>query len=151
MALTRTQINDYVTKMQGSSDLGPGGVMHLKDVLNALNGAMLVDAPSNGTTYGRNNGAWSAISAGAGNSQIIPLDFAFNEYKASNGASISWINALRPPVMQVLTPVGMDPDEMMLYAFTAQLSGITTGVGGTVTVHTSTGYSGQLDVALIGV
>lgn len=158
MALTRTQINDYVAKMHGSSDLGSGGVLALKDVLNALNGELLEEAPIDGNQYGRENGAWTVVTGGGGNAVQVPVVFglSFSDKAQTVVTGQSWVLDLTEPtpsniVGTVVCPSGVDPDEMYLYDFQVVISDLVTGIGFTVTVYSAPEAQGTYDVMCIGV
>jgi hypothetical protein len=130
----------------GARDLTPG----TREALRELFGAVFEDAPSDGNQYGREDGDWTVISASAVNATLVTLNFVVNNYKATDTVSVPWADSANPPVLQVVTPAGMDADEMMLYAFQAHVSNIVDGVGFDVSCYTSTGFDGFLTVSVIG-
>lgn len=143
--LTDADIREGLAK--ASFDLRPGS----REALRQLFGAVFEDAPSDGSQYAREDGTWTVVTAGAGNKILVPISFAFDQYKASNAVSVAWASTTSPPVLTIITPTGMDPDEMMLYDFQAHVSDIVDGASFTITVYTNTGYSGDLNVMCVGV
>lgn len=143
--LSDTEIREGLAK--ASFDLRPGS----RETLRELFGAVFEDAPSDGSQYAREDGAWTVVTAGAGNKLLVPITFAFDRYKASNAVTATWASNTSPPVLTIITPTGMDPDEMMLYGFQAHVSDIVDGAGFTITVYTNAGYSGDLNVMCVGV
>lgn len=63
MALTRTQIDAIVAKIQGSRDLSSGGVLALKEVLNALNDELTAQAAVTREVFAYKSSDQTAIGA----------------------------------------------------------------------------------------
>ena len=61
---------------------------NLQDQIDAFEGDPLDDAPSDGSTYGRKDGAWEAITAGSGDVEEAPKDGT--PYSRQDG---TWVSA----------------------------------------------------------
>ena len=61
---------------------------NLQDQIDAFDGDALDDAPSDGSTYGRKDGAWEAITAGSGDVEEAPKDGT--PYSRQDG---TWVSA----------------------------------------------------------
>lgn len=92
---------------------------------------------------------------GSGNSVTTVVSFG-GGVTYSDKASVvvtgqAWVTATSEIIAQVLTPAGVDPDEMYLLNFRTVISDLVPGVGFTVTVYTETWAVGDYDVMCIGV
>lgn len=132
MALTRTEINQIVAKMQTSADLGAGGISALKEVLNGIN---LGDAPEDGTTYGREDGEWVAVAAGGGNSVTVTVDFgaSFSQYAETVVTGQTWVTAGSEITATPLASHGQEM-EVAVLSFQPVVTNIVAGTGFTLAV-----------------
>ena len=104
--------------------------LYSKDSVDDLLAAKLSDAPVDGDTYGRKDGAWAVVSGGGG--------LTINDL--SNGAT-STLNATVPTTGQALTYDGTD----LKWASVAPLASPT--FTGTVTIPAGASISGYLTTA----
>lgn len=149
MPLSRTEVNQIVAKMQTSADLSAGGIAALKEVLNGIN---LGDAPEDGTTYGREDGEWVAISSGGANSTTVIVNFGpdFTDKASATVTGQTWVTANSCIVPQAVVAAGVDPDEMYLLDLKPQISNRVAGVGFTLTVYSQPEARGGYSFMCIG-
>lgn len=95
-----------------------------------------------------------AISGGGGggNSVTATVNFgaSFTD-KAQTVVAAPWAIAGTEIVAHVMTPAGVDPDEMYLLDFKPVISDLNPGVGFTVTLYSEPEATGSYDVMCVGV
>lgn len=111
-----------------------------------------------GTNISITNGAGSiTINAsgggGSGNSVTAACDFgaSFTDKAQTVVTGQAWVTSTSEIVAQVLTPSGVDPDELRLLDMKAVISDLVVGTGFTVTLYSEAEAKGAYDVMCIGV
>lgn len=91
--------------------------------------------------------------SGGGNGVLAEVDFgaSFTDKASVQVTGQSWVTANSKIVAQVLTPSGVDPDEMSLLDIRPVISGINPGVGFTVTAYSRPEAKGAYQVMCMGV
>lgn len=91
--------------------------------------------------------------SGGGNSVTVTLPFgaSFTDKAQTVVTGQTWVAADSEIVPQVLTPSGVDPDEMRLLDFKAVISDLVAGTGFTVTLYSEPEAKGDYSVMCIGV
>ena len=95
----------------------------------------------------------AVASLGITYAETITADFgsSYSDKKQVVVTGRTWVTASTVFIPQVLTPSGMDTDEMYLYKFRIEISDKVVGIGYTVTVYTETEYTGTVQVMLIAI
>ena len=95
----------------------------------------------------------AVASLGITYAETITADFgsSYSDKKQVVVTGRTWVTASTVFIPQVLTPSGMDTDEMYLYKFRVEISDKVVGDGYTVTVYTETEYTGTIQVMLIAI
>lgn len=95
----------------------------------------------------------AAGGPGSGNSLIVTLDFGstFTDKIQAVVTGLTWVTATSKIVAHVLTPSGVDADEMILLDIKTIISDIVPGVGFTITLYSKAEAKGQYDVACISI
>lgn len=90
---------------------------------------------------------------GGGNSVTVPVNFgaSFTDRADTVVTGQSWVATTSEIVVQILTPAGVDPDEMRLLAMRAEISALVAGTGFTVSVFSEPEAKGSYDVMCVGV
>ncbi len=105
-------------------------------------------------------GAGLSISGGALNVSVagansLTLTLAFGASFTDKAQTVvvgqAWVTANSEIIPQVLTPAGVDPDEMRLLNFKPVISDLVAGVGFTVTLYSEPEAKGNYDVMCVGV
>ncbi|TXH14230.1 MAG: hypothetical protein E6R03_09750 [Hyphomicrobiaceae bacterium] len=102
-----------------------------------------------------NTGGTSAFAGGGGggNSVAVTLDFgaSFTDKAQTVVSGQSWVGSGSEIVAMVLTPSGVDPDEVRLLDFKPIISDLVAGTGFTVTLYSDAEAKGTYTVMCIGV
>ena len=119
--------------------------MTARNPLVIINGAVQ-ELPSGDTVNGAGGG-------GGGNSVTATVDFGgtFSDKAQVVVTGQSWVTSGSEIVPQVLTPTGIDPDEMYLLNFKVVISDLVVGVGFTVTLYSTAQAKGTYSIMCIGV
>lgn len=103
-------------------------------------------------------GTWVAVTVGgggggSGNSVTAACDFgaSFADKAQTVVTGQAWVAADSEIVASVLTPSGVDPDEMYLLDIKPVISDLVAGVGFTVTLYSQPEATGSYDVMCIGI
>lgn len=119
---------------------------------------VLNETPADGDslTYDSETGAWSSGAGGpaaAGNSVTAAMSFGvnFTDKAETVVTGQTWVKADTEIVAQVLTPAGVDPDEIRLLDFKPVISNLVVGTGFTVTLYSEPEAKGSYSVMCIGV
>ena len=103
-------------------------------------------------------GTWVAVTVGgvaggSGNSVTAACDFgaSFADKAQTVVTGQAWVTATSEVVASVLTPAGIDPDEMYLLDIKPVISDLVAGVGFTVTLYSQPEATGSYDVMCIGI
>lgn len=93
------------------------------------------------------------ISGGGGNLVTTTLAFgvSFTDKSQTVFTGEAWVTANSEIIAQVLTPTGVDPDEMRLLDFKPVISDLVAGDGFTVTLYSEPEAKGDYSVMCIGV
>ena len=97
-------------------------------------------------------GSGDLVISGGGNAVAVAVDFgATRTDKAQTVVTgQAWVEADSVITAQVLTPTGVDPDEMYLLDFKPQISALVAGVGFTVTLYSQPQALGSYTVNCMG-
>lgn len=97
--------------------------------------------------------ASSGGGGGGGNSVTATLAFggSFTDKAQTAVTGQTWVTANSEIIPQVLTPSGVDPDEMRLLDFKAVISDLIAGTGFTVTLYSEPEAKGNYSVMCVGV
>jgi hypothetical protein len=95
----------------------------------------------------------SLPGSGSGNAVAASLAFGatFTDKAQTVLTGLTWVAADSKIVPSVLTPSGVDPDEMYLLDFRPYISNLVAGVGFTVTLYSQPRARGTYTVNCIGV
>lgn len=90
---------------------------------------------------------------GSGNSVTVTCDFgaSFTDKAQTIVTGKTWVTSGSEIIAQVLTPSGVDPDEIRLLGFNPVISDLVVGDGFTVTLFSEPEAKGTYDVMCIGV
>lgn len=90
--------------------------------------------------------------SGGGNSTIVSLDFGadFTDKAQTVVTGATWVSPTSKITAQVMTPSGVDPDEMILLDLKPIISDIVDGVGFTVTLYSEPEAKGVYNVMCLG-
>jgi hypothetical protein len=93
------------------------------------------------------------LGSGGGNAVAVTLDFgaSFTDKAQTVVTGEAWVAADSKIVAQVLTPAGVDPDELYLLKFQPVISNLVIGDGFTVTLYSEPEAKGTYTVNCIGV
>jgi len=93
------------------------------------------------------------VAPGSANSVIVSCNFGASfAFKAQTVVTgLTWVTGTTSLSAQVLTPSGVDPDEMLLLHMAPVISDIVPGDGFTVTVYSVPEARGTYDVMIVGV
>jgi hypothetical protein len=94
-----------------------------------------------------------SLSSGGGNSVSATLSFGtgFTDKAQTVVTGQSWVTLTSNIVPQVLTPIGTDPDEVMLLDLKPVISDLVAGTGFTVTLYSEPEARNDYTVMCIGV
>lgn len=94
-----------------------------------------------------------ASDGGGGNKVIVPVNFgaSFTDKASAIVTGQAWVTSTSAIAAQVLTPTGVDPDELYLLGFEPVVSALVPGVGFTVTVYSQAEAAGTYNVMCQGV
>lgn len=94
-----------------------------------------------------------AAAPGSADSAIVSCDFgaSFTDKAQTVVTGLAWVTASSSLSATVLTPSGVDADEMYLLGIYPVISGVVPGVGFTVTLYSANEARGAYDVMVTGV
>jgi hypothetical protein len=90
--------------------------------------------------------------AGTTNSVTVTVNFGagWTDKAQTVVTGLGWVTLATELVGQVITPSGVDPDEMFLLGMRVEISDIVAGTGFTVTVYSEAEATGSYSVSIIG-
>jgi hypothetical protein len=132
--------------------LNSGGTIYSQPTINFIEGTNVTIGVTTGfdTVDVTIN---SSASGGGGNSVTTTLAFgaSFTDKAQTVVTGQAWVTLTSEIVVHVLTPSGVDPDEMRLLDFKPVVSDLVAGDGFTVTLYSESEAKGDYEVMCIGV
>lgn len=106
-----------------------------------------------GTKFLRDDNSWQPVAGGGGNSVTVTCNFgaSFTDKAQTVVTGQAWVTANSEISAQVLTPSGVDPDEIRLLDLRPVVSDLVAGVGFTVTLYSAPEAKGSYNVMCIGI
>lgn len=103
--------------------------------------------------YDGTNWVNDSVAGGSGNSVTVACDFgaSFTDKAQTVVTGQTWVAAGSEIVAHVLTPTGVDPDEMRLLDLRPVISDLVAGTGFTLTLYSEPEAKGSYSVMCIGV
>lgn len=114
-------------------------------------GSGTVEEISIGTNLSLTAGTLNASGGGASVSATLSFGGSFTDKAQTVVTGQAWVTANSEIVPQVLTPSGVDPDEMRLLDFKPVISDLVVGTGFTVTLFSEPEARGDYSVMCVGI
>ena len=131
----------------------------VRDKINLMVPRLIPSGGTTGQVLGKTSAtdyavSWQTSSGGAGSNTVrVSVNFgaSFTDKVQVVVTGQTWVTSTSNIVSNILTPVGADPDEMILLDMKAYISDLVEGVGFTLTVYCESEARGAYEVMCLAV